>query len=111
MSSIPSMLGSCREVRIIGCRMVVIGGSGSQEDIEKRRQQLLTTIKGSKSNFQKKLLCGRFAELSRRAAIYKMPVHSIASTAGFDGLAVVEKILEQEDIDFGYDPAKGRFVS
>ncbi|KAJ4700514.1 Chaperonin CPN60-2, mitochondrial [Melia azedarach] len=66
------MLGSCREVRIIGCRMVVIGGSGSQEDIEKRRQQLLTTIKGSKSNFQKKLLCGRFAELSRRAAIYKV---------------------------------------
>ncbi|KAJ4702702.1 Chaperonin CPN60-2, mitochondrial [Melia azedarach] len=179
MSSIPSMLGSCREVRIIGCRMVVIGGSGSQEDIEKRRQQLLTTIKGSKSTFQKKLLCGRFAELSRRAAIYKvevaqtveeslknysrvfnsslavsaatkegiipgggvallhaskeldklqvencgkkygvqlfqhalkMPVYSIASTAGFDGLAVVEKILEQEDIDFGYDPAKGEYV-
>ncbi|KAJ4728987.1 Chaperonin CPN60-2, mitochondrial [Melia azedarach] len=77
MSSIPSMLGSCREVRITDCRMVVIGGSGSQEDIEKRRQQLLTTIKGSKSIFQKKFLCGRFASLSRRVAIYKAGVNEL----------------------------------
>ncbi|KAJ4728986.1 Chaperonin CPN60-2, mitochondrial [Melia azedarach] len=178
MNPIPSMLGSCREVRIAGRKIVVIGGSGGQESIEKRRQQLLSTIRRSELSFKAMLLKDRLVEFSRGAAIYKagvvqteeshknylrvfnsvravnagikegiipgggvallhaskeldklqvensgqkygvelfqhvlkMPVYSIASTAGFDGLAIVEKILEQEDIDFGYDPAKGEYV-
>ncbi|KAJ4728982.1 Chaperonin CPN60-2, mitochondrial [Melia azedarach] len=179
MNLVSSMLGSCREVRIAGRKITVIGGSGSQESIEKRCQQLLTTIRHGEINFGRRLLLERLAEFSRSAAIYKvgvvrtveeslknylrvfnsvraidagikegiipgggvallhaskeldklqvensgqkygvqlfqhalkMPVYSIASTAGFDGLAVVEKILEQDDIDFGHDPAKGEYV-
>lgn len=35
-----------------------------------------------------------------------MPVFTIASVAGFDGL-VVEKLLKPENPDLGYDPTKG----
>ncbi|GJZ93080.1 chaperonin CPN60-2, mitochondrial-like protein, partial [Tanacetum coccineum] len=37
----------------------------------------------------------------------KMPVHTIASNAGVEGLVVVGKLLEQDDPDLGYDAAKG----
>lgn len=34
---------------------------------------------------------------------------SIAHAAGFDYSVVVEKLLEQDNPDLGYDPAKGLF--
>ncbi|KAL9459163.1 hypothetical protein AB3S75_002535 [Citrus x aurantiifolia] len=40
----------------------------------------------------------------------RMPVYSIVSTAGFDGIAVVGKLLEHGNFDLGYDPAKGEYV-
>lgn len=39
-----------------------------------------------------------------------MLVYSIASTAGFDGLGVVGKLLERGNFDLGYDPTKGMFL-
>ncbi|KAH9718459.1 Chaperonin CPN60-2 [Citrus sinensis] len=42
--------------------------------------------------------------------VLRMPVYSIASTAGFDGIAVVDKLLEHGNFDLGYDPAKGEYV-
>lgn len=38
------------------------------------------------------------------------PVCSIAHAAGFDYSVVVEKLLEQDNPDLGYDPAKGLFL-
>ncbi|XP_024037055.1 chaperonin CPN60-2, mitochondrial-like [Citrus clementina] len=38
--------------------------------------------------------------------VLRMPVYSIASTPGFDGLGVVDKLLEHGNFDLGYDPAK-----
>lgn len=35
------------------------------------------------------------------------PVHTIASNAGVEGAVVVGKLLEQDDLDLGYDAAKG----
>ncbi|KAG9447722.1 hypothetical protein H6P81_013850 [Aristolochia fimbriata] len=40
----------------------------------------------------------------------KMPVHAIASNAGVEGAVVVGKLLEQDDLDLGYDAAKGEYV-
>lgn len=37
----------------------------------------------------------------------QMPVYTIASSAGFDGSVVVEKLLEQDNIDLGYDQTRG----
>ena len=39
-----------------------------------------------------------------------MPVYLIASMAGFDGIAVVDKLLEHGNFDLGYDPAKLMFI-
>lgn len=39
-----------------------------------------------------------------------MPVHAIASAAGFDGSHVVRKLLEQDNTDLGFDPARGKYV-
>lgn len=39
-----------------------------------------------------------------------MPVCTIASAAGVDGSAVAEKLLEQDNPDVGYDPARGLFL-
>ncbi|XP_068661272.1 chaperonin CPN60-2, mitochondrial [Aristolochia californica] len=40
----------------------------------------------------------------------KMPVHTIASNAGVEGAVVVGKLLEQDNLDLGYDAAKGEYV-
>ena len=40
---------------------------------------------------------------------YNMLVfHTIETNAGLEGVAVVGKLLEQDDPDLGYDAAKGR---
>lgn len=39
-----------------------------------------------------------------------MPVYSIVCAAGFDGSIAVEKLLEQDNPDLGYDPATGDYV-
>ncbi|KAH9784412.1 Chaperonin CPN60-1 [Citrus sinensis] len=40
----------------------------------------------------------------------KVPVFTIASSAGFDGSFVVKKLLEQDNFDLGYDPIKCEYV-
>ncbi|CAL8990230.1 unnamed protein product [Prunus brigantina] len=40
----------------------------------------------------------------------KAPVHTIASNAGVEGAVVVGKLLEQDNLDLGYDAAKGEYV-
>lgn len=40
----------------------------------------------------------------------KMPLYSIASTAGVQGSDVVGKLLNQDNIDLGYDASTGEFV-
>ncbi|KAH9728389.1 Chaperonin CPN60-1 [Citrus sinensis] len=40
----------------------------------------------------------------------KLPVYTIASSAGFDGSFVVRKLLEQDNFDLGYDPIKGEYA-
>uniref|UniRef100_A0A1D1Y5L2 Chaperonin CPN60-2, mitochondrial n=1 Tax=Anthurium amnicola TaxID=1678845 RepID=A0A1D1Y5L2_9ARAE len=40
----------------------------------------------------------------------KTPVYTIASNAGVEGAVVVGKLLEQDNLDLGYDAAKGEYV-
>ncbi|XP_078433129.1 chaperonin CPN60-2, mitochondrial-like [Wolffia australiana] len=40
----------------------------------------------------------------------KTPVHTIASNAGVEGAVVVGKLLEQDNLDLGFDAAKGEYV-
>ncbi|PIA42945.1 hypothetical protein AQUCO_02000415v1 [Aquilegia coerulea] len=40
----------------------------------------------------------------------KAPTFTIAANAGVDGSLVIGKLLEQEDINVGYDAAKGEYV-
>lgn len=40
-----------------------------------------------------------------------MPLSTFASTFGFDGAFVVQKLLDQDNPDLGYDPIKGLFVN
>ncbi|KDO57555.1 hypothetical protein CISIN_1g040169mg, partial [Citrus sinensis] len=192
-------LGSCKEVVILDNEMVILGGSGSQADIEKRCEQLRSAIKASTSDYEIKLLEERLLNLSCGALIVKvtggstknkrivnalnavkaameggiipenssqvcwqpfasfdlfvyflslavirvlmypraryydldklqttslggkigvqllqqalkMPVCTIASATGVDGSAVAEKLLEQDNPDVGYDPARGEYV-
>ncbi|KAH9755321.1 Chaperonin CPN60-1 [Citrus sinensis] len=184
MNFVPQMLGSCKEVKVSQDEMVIIGGSGGQEDIEERRKELKFSIMSSTSNDELKLLEKRLAKFSCEVAYFKVggdscaevfkyccrvynaitaslaaldggivagggvallhaskeleklhtswynekkkrnnrmlgvhlvqkalkaPVCSIAHTAGFD-YSVVEKLLEQDNPDLGYDPAKGEFI-
>ncbi|KAJ4723937.1 Chaperonin CPN60-2, mitochondrial [Melia azedarach] len=179
MNYILSMFGSCREIMITLHSTTIIIGSGNKENIEKRRQELISAICNSESTPEIKFLSERVKALSRGAAILKVgvagsmeemfkkfirvansvevvnsaiktgiipgggvallhaskeldklqvknsgekygvqlfqhalkiPVFSIASTAGFDGSLVIEKLLEQEEIDLGYDPTSGEYV-
>ncbi|KAM6564983.1 hypothetical protein CsatB_024981 [Cannabis sativa] len=40
----------------------------------------------------------------------KMPVSTIASNAGVEGEVIVARLLEQDNLDLGYDAAKGEYV-
>lgn len=40
----------------------------------------------------------------------KAPTHTIVSNAGSDGSLVIGKLLEQDDVNLGYDAAKGQYV-
>ncbi|KAH6823828.1 heat shock protein 60 [Perilla frutescens var. hirtella] len=40
----------------------------------------------------------------------KAPVYTIASNAGVEGSVVVGKLLEQDNLELGYDAAKGEYV-
>ncbi|KAF8406884.1 hypothetical protein HHK36_006005 [Tetracentron sinense] len=40
----------------------------------------------------------------------KAPTFTIAANAGVDGALVLSKLLEQEDLNLGYDAAKGEYV-
>ncbi|KAF6157037.1 hypothetical protein GIB67_041498 [Kingdonia uniflora] len=40
----------------------------------------------------------------------KAPAFTIATNAGFNGAVIIGKLLEQEDINLGYDASKGEFV-
>ena len=40
-----------------------------------------------------------------------MPVSTFASSLGFDGGFVVQKLLDQDNPDLGYDPIKGLFAN
>ncbi|KAG0494235.1 hypothetical protein HPP92_005229 [Vanilla planifolia] len=40
----------------------------------------------------------------------KAPAYTIAANAGVDGAVVVGKLLEQDNLNFGYDAAKGEYV-
>ncbi|XP_044495448.1 chaperonin CPN60-like 2, mitochondrial isoform X2 [Mangifera indica] len=40
----------------------------------------------------------------------KAPTYTIASNAGFDGSVVVGKLLDQDDLNVGFDAAKGSYV-
>ena len=40
----------------------------------------------------------------------QVPVAAIAYAAGFDYSVVVEKLLEADNPDLGYDPAKGLYL-
>ena len=40
----------------------------------------------------------------------KMPVYSIASTAGLEGTTIVKKLMEQENPNIGYDSTTGEYV-
>lgn len=40
----------------------------------------------------------------------KAPTFTIAANAGVEGAVVIGKLLEQDNLDFGYDAAKGEYV-
>ncbi|CAA0821138.1 Chaperonin CPN60-like 2- mitochondrial [Striga hermonthica] len=41
----------------------------------------------------------------------KAPTFTIASNAGADGALIIGKLLEQDDLNLGYDAAKGQYVN
>eukprot|EP00250_Pteridium_aquilinum_P007666 c17338_g1_i1 orf=117-1838(+) len=40
----------------------------------------------------------------------KAPAHTIAANAGVEGAVVIGKLLEQDNLEFGYDAAKGEYT-
>lgn len=67
-----SNLSPSLQVVISDNEMVILGGSGSQADIEKRCEQLRSAIKASTSDYEIKLLEERLLNLSCGALIVKV---------------------------------------
>ncbi|XP_024958220.1 chaperonin CPN60-1, mitochondrial-like isoform X3 [Citrus sinensis] len=87
-------LGSCKEVVISDNEMVILGGSGSQADIEKRCEQLRSAIKASTSDYEIKLLEERLLNLSCGALIVKVTGGSTKNKRIVNALNAVKAAME-----------------
>ncbi|RZR90420.1 hypothetical protein BHM03_00018301, partial [Ensete ventricosum] len=58
------------------------------------------------ANFDQKI----GVQIIQNALKVLLTVHTIASNAGVEGAVVVGKLLEQDNLDIGYDAAKGEYV-
>ncbi|KAL9461930.1 hypothetical protein AB3S75_000008 [Citrus x aurantiifolia] len=68
----PSILGSCKQVRVSRRETLFIGGSGCQEAIKERCEQLRSAIELSTLDDEVWYLKWRLAQLSRAASIVKV---------------------------------------
>jgi chaperonin GroEL len=65
-------LGKARQVKIKKEETVIVGGAGSQDDIEKRVAQIKTLIEETTSDFDKEKLQERLAKLSGGVAVIEV---------------------------------------
>ncbi|KAH9669832.1 60 kDa chaperonin [Citrus sinensis] len=121
------------KVRASHNETAILGGFGSQAKIKERCEELKSKINESKDDCEVKFARERLAKLSRNLAVFKICGASKAevdknykrvqnaledakaatdsgTVPGFDGIAVVDKLLEHGNFDHGYDPAKGEYV-
>ncbi len=67
-----NMLGRCRQVKVKKEETVIVGGMGSQQEIEKRIAQIKTMIEDTTSDFDREKLQERLAKLSGGVAVIEV---------------------------------------
>ncbi|KAH9755479.1 hypothetical protein KPL71_015796 [Citrus sinensis] len=91
---------------------ILPGGGAALLHVSKELDKLLLHV----SKEQDKIKVSRsYADVQLGVQLFqhalKMPVCSIASSAGLDGSAIGEKLMEQENPYIGYDPTRGEDVN
>src|SRR5918995_698716 len=101
------MLGNAKRVRIDKDNTTIIDGAGKKKDIEGRVAQIRAQIEETSSDYDREKQVG--IEIVRRAL--QAPLRQIAENAGFDGAVVAGRMLDQKDVNFGFDAQKAEYVN
>ncbi|KAF8108810.1 hypothetical protein N665_0104s0125 [Sinapis alba] len=113
-----------------GVAVIKIGGT-SEEEVSKKIDRVNNALNATKAALQEGIVPGdgvallyASKELEKLSTdnfdekvgvqiiknALKIPFYTIASNAGVDGEVIVDKLLESDNPDLGYDAAKGEYV-
>merc|ERR1712182_130247 len=131
-----SSLGSAKSVRVTKDSTTILDGSGMKAEVDERTELIREQIDKTTSTYEKDKLKERLASLAGGVALLngskvlgsldlgvfdrnvgrdivreaiQQPAKHIAENAGVDGAVIASKVLEQNDVNFGYDAAAGKY--
>ncbi|KAL0354545.1 UNVERIFIED_CONTAM: Chaperonin CPN60-like 2, mitochondrial [Sesamum radiatum] len=87
-----------------GVAVFKVGGA-SEAEVGERKDRVTDALNATRAAVEEGIVPGTFLCL-----LLKAPTYTIASNAGADGTLVLGKLLEQDDLNFGYDAATGQYV-
>uniref|UniRef100_M4DZ89 Uncharacterized protein n=1 Tax=Brassica campestris TaxID=3711 RepID=M4DZ89_BRACM len=123
-------IGGAGDKKYIGERCEQIGGT-SEREVSEKIDRVNNALNATKAALEEGIVPGggvallyASKELEKLSTNYtsqkdgvqiiqnalKIPVYTIASKAGVDGKVIVDKLLESNNPDIGYDAAKGEYV-
>nr|GEV31054.1 chaperonin CPN60-like 2, mitochondrial [Tanacetum cinerariifolium] len=113
-------LGTAKKVTVSLDDTIILHGGGDKKQIEVRCEELRSTFENSGGvallYATKVLKSLQTANEDQRRGVeivenaLKAPTYTIVSNAGGDGAMVLSKLLEQDDLHFGFDAAQGKYV-
>ncbi|KAF3793522.1 Chaperonin [Nymphaea thermarum] len=113
-----------------GIAVIKIGGA-SEAEVGEKKDRVTDALNATKAAVEEGIVPGggvallyasreleklQTANLDQKVGVQiiqnalKTPVYTIASNAGVEGAVVVGKLLEQDNLDLGYDASKGEYV-
>merc|ERR1719161_3449689 len=119
-----SSLGSAKSVRVTKDSTTILDGSGMKAEVDERTELIREQIDKTTTTYEKDKLKERLASLAGGVAVIKVGGASefevseikdrlndalCATTAGVEGAVIASKVLEQNDVNFGYDAAAGKY--
>lgn len=120
-----------RLARLSGGVAVIKVGAASEVEMKERKHRIEDALSATRAAVEEGVVAGGGVALVRAIRALeslkatsddekigieivknalKYPARMIAENAGFEGNVVVEKILENDDVNFGFDASSGKYV-
>ena len=120
-----------RKAKLIGGVAVIKVGGKTEVEMKETKMRVEDALNATKSAVEEGIIAGGGVSLIRAiaeldkveysgdevygkniiASALRIPLETIASNAGFNGAVVVEEVLANKDINFGFDVRLGKYMN